>query len=76
MRRIAALILLLGSIVAGPIPAHAKRENRTIGENASEARKAAKQQQKTVKRNAKRQRKEMKKYQKSQRQLAKQQRRR
>ena len=76
MKRIAAFILLLASTVAWSSPASAQRENRSIGENGREARKAAKQQQKTNKRNAKKQRKAMKKYQKQQRRAAKQQQRR
>lgn len=76
MKRIAAFLLLLASAVAYTSPAVAQRENRSIGENGKEARKAAKQQRKTVNRNAKKQRKAMKKYQKAQRKAAKQQRRR
>jgi len=75
MKRTAALILLLASTVAVSLPAAAQRENRSIGENGQEARKAAKQQRKTVNRNAKRQRKAMKRYQKAQRKSAKQQQR-
>jgi hypothetical protein len=76
MKRIAALILLIAFSAAWSIPAYAQRENRSIGENGREARKAAKQQQKSVKKNARRQRKAMKKYQKAQRKAAKQQQRR
>ncbi len=76
MKRIAALILLLASTAALTLPAAAQRENRSIGENGIEARKAAKQQRKLVKKNAKKQRKAMKRYQKTQRKSAKQQRRR
>jgi hypothetical protein len=75
MKPIATFLLLLALSAALPLPATAQRENRSIGENGQEARKAAKQQQKTVKRNAKKQRKAMKKYQKAQRKAAKQQRR-
>ena len=75
MKRTAALILLLVSSIAWSIPASAKRENRSVGENGQEARKAAKQQRKIVKRNAKKQRKAAKRYQKAQRKSAKQQRR-
>jgi hypothetical protein len=75
MKRIAVLVLLTAFSVTGSIPAYAERENRSIGENGREARKAAKQQQKSVKKNAKKQRKAMKKYQKAQRKAAKQQRR-
>ena len=73
MKRIAAFIVLLASVVTWTIPALAQRENRSIGENGKEARKAAKQQRKTVNRNAKKQRKAMKKYQKAQRKAAKRQ---
>ena len=73
MKRLGLLMLLLASTVAWTIPAHTQRENRSIGENAHEAKKAAKQQQKYSKKQAKRQRKAMKKYQKQQRREAKQQ---
>ncbi len=73
MKRLGALILLLASTFGLAIPAHAQRENRSIGENAHEAKKAAKQQQKYSRKQAKRQRKAMKKYQKQQRRQAKQQ---
>ena len=76
MKRLAVLFLLLASTLAWTLPAAAQRENRSIGENGIEARKAAKHQRKVVKKNAKRQRKAMKKYQKAQRKSAKQQRRR
>jgi len=73
MKRIAAFLLLIALSVAWSLPAYAERENRSIGENGAEARKAAKQQRKLVNKNAKRQRKAMKKYQKAQRKAAKQQ---
>jgi hypothetical protein len=73
MKRIAALILLGVLSVAWSIPAPAQRENRRIGENGREARKAAKQQQKESRKLAKRQRKAMKKYQKQQRNAARRQ---
>jgi Sec-independent protein translocase protein TatA len=77
MKRIAAFILLLAAVsVALSMPAHAQRENRSIGENSREAKKAAKQQQKYSKKQAKKQRKAAKKYQKAQRKAAKQQKRR
>lgn len=76
MKRIAALILLAASCVPWSIPAIAQPENRSIGENSREAKKAAKQQQKYSKKQAKRQRKAAKKYQKAQRKAAKQQKRR
>jgi excreted virulence factor EspC (type VII ESX diderm) len=72
MKRIAAFILLAVLGVAGPIHASAQRENRSIGENSREAKKAAKQQQKASKKIAKKQRKAAKKYQKQQRKAAKQ----
>jgi len=75
MKRFTAFILLLASSIAWPIPAFARKENKSIGENGQEARKAAKQQRKIVGKNAKKQRKAMKKYQKAQRKSAKQQRR-
>ncbi|MFZ0288763.1 MAG: hypothetical protein WB616_17730 [Candidatus Sulfotelmatobacter sp.] len=71
MKRIAAFVLLVACSVACSIPAGAERENRSIGENGIEARKAAKHQQKLVKKNAKKQRKAMKKAQKAQRKAAK-----
>jgi len=71
MKRIAALILLCVLSVAWPLPASAQRENRSIGENGREARKAAKQQQKASKKMAKKQRKAAKKYQKQHRSSAK-----
>jgi Sec-independent protein translocase protein TatA len=73
MKRIAAFILLLALGVAWSMPAIAQRENRSIGENSREAKKAAKQQQKYSKKQAKRQRKAAKKYQKAQRKAAKKQ---
>jgi Sec-independent protein translocase protein TatA len=71
MKRIAALLILLASTVAITPPAHAQRENRSIGENSREARKAAKQQRKYVNKAAKKQRKAAKKYQKAQRKQSK-----
>jgi hypothetical protein len=75
MKRIAGLMLLGALSVAWSTSAYAQRENRSIGENSREARKAAKQQQKASKKIARKQRKAMKKYQKAQRKSAKQQRR-
>ena len=46
MKRIATFLLLFTLSIAVSIPAHAQRENRSIGENGREARRAAKQQQK------------------------------
>jgi len=73
MKRIAAFVLLAAFSVAWSIPVYAQRENRAIGENQREAKKAAKQQQKYSKKQAKRQRKAAKKYQKAQRKAAKKQ---
>jgi hypothetical protein len=71
MKRTAALILLAAASVACALPATAQRENRSIGENSIEAKRAAKQYQKAAKKAAKKQRKQMKKYQKAQRKAAK-----
>jgi hypothetical protein len=76
MKRIAATLLLIASTFALTVPLHAQPENRAIGENQSEAKRAAKQQQKANKKLAKKQRKAMKNYQKAQRRSAKQQKRR
>jgi uncharacterized membrane protein (DUF106 family) len=76
MRRGAAFLLLIAAGIACSIPALAQKENRSIGENSIEARKAAKQYQKASKKTAKKQRKAAKKIQKQQRQAAKQQRHR
>jgi len=76
MKRIAALILLAALTVACALPATAQRENRSIGENSREAKRASKQYQKAQKKAAKKQRKAAKKYQKQQRKAAKRQRRR
>lgn len=70
MKRIATLFLLAVLGAAATLPAAAQRENKSIGENGREARKAAKQQRKYVKKNAKRQRKAAKKAQKAQRRAA------
>lgn len=66
MKRIAAFLLLAVVSVAWSVPVYAQPENRSIGENGREARRAAKQQQKYAKKTAKRQRKAMKKYLKAQ----------
>jgi len=76
MKRIAAFLLLIVLSFAATLPAYARRENRSIGENSREARNAAKQQRKYVKKQAKRQRNAMKKYQKAQRRAAKRSQRR
>jgi hypothetical protein len=75
MKRTAAFLLLIAFSVTWSLPAYAEPENRSIGENSREARKAAKQYQKAAKKAAKKQRKQMKKYQKAQRKAAKQQQR-
>jgi hypothetical protein len=72
MKRIATFLLLLILGVAWSTPVYAQPENRSIGENGREARKAAKQQQKYAKKQAKKQRKAMKKYQKQQKRATKQ----
>jgi len=73
MKRTAAFLLLAAAILAPALPAHAQRENRSIGENSIEAKKAAKQYQKAAKKAAKKQQKQMKQYQKAQRKAAKKQ---
>ena len=75
MKPIAVFLLLAAASVAWSTPAHAQRENRSIGENGREARKASKQYQKASKKAAKKQQKQMKKYQKAQRKAAKRQKR-
>jgi hypothetical protein len=75
MKRIATFLLLAAASVAWAIPADAQRENRSIGENGREAKKAAKQYQKASKKAARKQQKQMKKYQKAQRKAAKRQKR-
>jgi Skp family chaperone for outer membrane proteins len=76
MKRIAAFLLLFALSIAVSLPAHAQRENTSIGENGREARRAAKQQQKYAKKTAKKQRKAMKKYQKAQKKASKKSQRR
>jgi hypothetical protein len=73
MKRFAALLLLAASTFAWTIPANAQPENRSIGENSAEAKRASKQYKKASKKAAKKQQKQMKKYQKAQRKAAKQQ---
>jgi len=75
MKRTAAILLLGAAIFASSLPATAQRENRSIGENSREAKKAAKQYQKAAKKAARKQQKQMKKYQKAQRKAAKKQKR-
>jgi hypothetical protein len=71
MKRIATLVLLAVFAAAVATPALAKRENKSIGENGHEAKKAAKQRRKYVNKNAKQQRKAAKRAQKAQRRAAK-----
>jgi hypothetical protein len=75
MKPTAAILLLAAASVAWSMPANAQHENRSIGENSREAKKAAKQYQKASKKAARKQQKQMKKYQKAQRQAAKKQQR-
>jgi preprotein translocase subunit SecG len=76
MKRTAASLLIIFLSLAWSMPALAShRENRNIGENGREARRAQKQYQKYSKRQAKRQRKAMKRYQNAQRKAAKRQQR-
>jgi hypothetical protein len=75
MKRLATLLLLAAACVAWSIPADAQRENRSVGENGIEAKKAAKQYQKASKKAARKQQKQMKKYQKAQAKAAKRQKR-
>ena len=70
-----AFLLLAAVSVAWSLPATAQPENRSIGENSREAKKASKQHQKAAKKAARKQQKPMKKYQKAQRKAAKQQQR-
>lgn len=74
MKRLAAWLLLIVSIFAVTIPAVAQRENRSIGENQIEAKRAAKQYKKYSNKQAKQRRKQIKKYQKAQRKAAKRER--
>jgi hypothetical protein len=73
MKRFAAILLLAACTAASSIPAYAQKENRSIGENGQEAKKASKQYRKAQKKALKNQRKAMKKNQKAQRKLAKRQ---
>lgn len=74
MKRTAATVLLFAAALIGSIPLLAQRENRSIGENQVEAKRASKKYQKYGKKQAKRQQKQMKKYQKAQKKAAKRQR--
>jgi hypothetical protein len=74
MKRIATFLLLLALIPAWAMPK--KPENKSIGENGQEARRAARKYHKSSLKTARKQQKQMKKYQKAQRRLAKRQQRR
>jgi hypothetical protein len=75
MKPTATILLLAAASLAWSLPANAQHENRSIGENSIEARRASKQYQKAAKKAAKKQQKQMKKYQKQQRKAAKRQQR-
>jgi hypothetical protein len=75
MKRTAVFLLLAAASLAWSIPASAQPENRSIGENSREAKRASKQYQKAQRKAAKKQQKQMKKYQKAQRKAAKRQQR-
>ncbi len=75
MKRISTFLLLAAVSVAWSLPATAQPENKSIGENSREAKKASKQYQKAAKKAARKQQKQMKKYQKAQRKAAKRQQR-
>jgi hypothetical protein len=72
MKKLASFLLLIVFGLALSAPAVASRkENRAIGENSQEAKRASKQYQKYSKKQAKQQRKRMKKIQKNQKRAAK-----
>jgi hypothetical protein len=73
MKPTATILLLAAASLAWSLPASAQHENRSIGENSIEAKRASKQYQKAAKKAAKKQQKQMKKYQKQQRKAAKRQ---
>jgi hypothetical protein len=75
MKRIPASLLLVLLSLTWLHPVLAQRENRSIGENQAEAKRAAKQYRKYSNKQAKKQRKAMKKIQKEQRKAAKRQQR-
>ena len=81
MKRIAPFMLLALTLawtasLAWSLPPNPQRENRSIGENQNEAKKAAKDQRKLDHRAAKKQHKAMKRYNKAQHKASKQQKRR
>jgi hypothetical protein len=72
MKKLATFLLLMVFSVALSAPAAAShRENRGIGENSQEAKRASKQYQKYSKKQAKKQRKLAKRMQKNQKRAAK-----
>jgi hypothetical protein len=72
MKKLAAFLLLIVFSFALSVPASASHtENRGIGENQREAKRAAKQQRKYSKKQVKKQRKMMKGIQKNQKKAAK-----
>lgn len=75
MKRVAASLLLALLSLTWSHPAIAQRENRSIGENQVEAKRAAKQYQRYSNKQAKKQRRAMKAVQKAQRKAAKRQQR-
>jgi len=76
MKRVAAFALTMMLALASAMPVFAqKKENRSIGENQAEAKRASKQYRKYSNKQAKRRQKEMKKYQKAQKKAAKRERR-
>ena len=75
MKRIAAFLLLALLSLTWSLPALAQRENRSIGENQIEAKRAAKQYRKYSNKQAKKQRRAMKAVQKAQRKAARRQQR-
>lgn len=77
MKRVAAFALTMILALASAMPVFAqKNENRSIGENQIEAKRASKQYKKYSNKQAKRRQKAMKKYEKAQKKAAKRQRRR
>jgi len=68
MKRITALLLLVGLSLTGSMAA--QKENRSIGENQHEAKRASKQYQKYQKKQAKKQLKAAKRAQKEQKRVA------
>ena len=72
MKRLTGVLLTAVLCCTAVAPSFAgQKENRSIGENQQEAKRAARQQQKYAKKQAKRQKKMMKQYQKQQKKAAK-----